>query len=222
MSENTLPVPVDDVARRAMSITDQSRAHLVFDEDTYKKALILYDAIRNLEDEVDRVFDPIIKRAHEAHKEALAQKKAQRKPLEEAEAEINLKAREWRRRQDEARLKAEAEAMAAARREAEEQRLREAAELEAQGRQDEASMILDMPVIAIAPAVSPAIPCVPKVDGVSARKVWKFRIVNEAMIPRQYLSPDPVKIGAVVRACKGTTSIPGVEVYCEDTLTRRS
>jgi len=36
------------------------------------------------------------------------------------------------------------------------------------------------------------------------------------LIPREYLIPDEVKIGGVVRATKGSIQIPGIEIYSED------
>jgi len=48
------------------------------------------------------------------------------------------------------------------------------------------------------------------------QKVWKFRVTNEALIPREYMTPDMVKIGGVARATKGSIQIPGVEIYSED------
>lgn len=57
-----------------------------------------------------------------------------------------------------------------------------------------------------------------KCSGVATKKVWKFRVTNKILIPIQYLVPDEKMIGEVVRATKGTISIPGVEVYCEDSL----
>lgn len=45
------------------------------------------------------------------------------------------------------------------------------------------------------------------------RKTKKFKIVNEALIPREYLIPNEVAIGAVVRALGFAANIPGVEVF---------
>jgi hypothetical protein len=59
---------------------------------------------------------------------------------------------------------------------------------------------------------------VPKVAGISMRENWKFRIVNEKLIPREYLKVDDVKIGAIVRALKGATNIPGIEAYNESII----
>lgn len=56
----------------------------------------------------------------------------------------------------------------------------------------------------------------PKLDGGPVyRTVKKFRIVNESLIPRQYMIPDMVKIGGVVRALGLSANITGVEIYEE-------
>ena len=77
---------------------------------------------------------------------------------------------------------------------------------------EEAQAILDEPDFVPMPTVKADIP---KVDNRLFRKVWKFRIVDEGQIPRQYMTPDMVKIGGVVRAMKGVTNIPGIQVYEE-------
>lgn len=61
---------------------------------------------------------------------------------------------------------------------------------------------------------------VPVVAGIKARVNWKFRIVNPNKIVRDYLMPDEVKIGQMVRLvkdkAKAELECPGIEVYCED------
>lgn len=42
-------------------------------------------------------------------------------------------------------------------------------------------------------------------------KTWKHRVVDMALVPREYMTPDDVKIAQVVKA--GLRSIPGVEIY---------
>jgi len=56
------------------------------------------------------------------------------------------------------------------------------------------------------------------VQGISTTKRWSFRITNPALVPREYLTVDEQKIGAVVRALKDQAKIPGVEVFSEDTI----
>jgi hypothetical protein len=59
---------------------------------------------------------------------------------------------------------------------------------------------------------------VPKVVGISTTKQWKFRITNAALIPKEYMVPDEVKIGGVVRALKDQCHIAGIEVYSVDSI----
>lgn len=60
-------------------------------------------------------------------------------------------------------------------------------------------------------------PAVPTVAGIRALVLYKFRILNAAIIPRNYLKPDEVAIGIDVRKWKQTGEvIPGVEAYTED------
>jgi hypothetical protein len=59
---------------------------------------------------------------------------------------------------------------------------------------------------------------VESVEGVSKRTVWKFRITDEAAVPREFLLVDEKRIGQIVRAMKGETKIPGIEAYPETVL----
>lgn len=76
-------------------------------------------------------------------------------------------------------------------------------------RQQKEEVFVPVPVVASSVA---------KVEGVATKKVWKFRIVDEHLVPRDYMIPDLTKIGGVVRATRGTLNIPGVEAFAEETL----
>ena len=52
-----------------------------------------------------------------------------------------------------------------------------------------------------------------KVEGISTVTSWSFEIVDQNLIPKDYLMPDEVKIGKVVRATQGSLQIPGVRIY---------
>lgn len=51
--------------------------------------------------------------------------------------------------------------------------------------------------------------------GVSTRTVWKWRITNVDIIPREFWVIDAAKVQTHVNAHKGQSAIPGVEAYCE-------
>lgn len=73
-------------------------------------------------------------------------------------------------------------------------------------------------VVIAAPPVTKA---PPKVSGVSTREVWKFRVTDPAMVPREYLVVDETKLGAMARATKGTVTVPGVDFYSEEVMAAR-
>jgi hypothetical protein len=204
-----------EISTRALTVPEQARTVEITDDESYKRAAEVLLQIKDLRRQIDEAFDPIISKAHEAHREALGQKKRADAPLVEAEgiikpriaayiADINRK-----RTEEEARLREEE------RRKEEERRLEEAIKAEAAGQTEKAEEILAAPV-SIA-KVRPTTEA-PRVAGVSIQKRWTYRIVDESKIPREYLSPDLIKIGAVVREFKGEAVIPGVEVFSEDNV----
>jgi hypothetical protein len=48
------------------------------------------------------------------------------------------------------------------------------------------------------------------------RQTWKAEVVNEMLLPREYLIPDTVKINKVVSA--GIRDIPGIRIYQETSI----
>lgn len=113
-----------------------------------------------------------------------------------------------------------------------EARLEEAAKLEEAGKKDEAARMeaaarleeaawnkLSDKAMDDVPVTMPVIePTTPKVEGTSVRTFWKYEIVDSSKVPREYMIVDEKAIGAMVRAKKGSTSIPGVRVYPETSV----
>lgn len=62
----------------------------------------------------------------------------------------------------------------------------------------------------------------PKVAGIATRKRYTFQIVDAAQIPHDYLQPDTIKIGKVVRALGTEANIPGIRVIEEETIASRA
>lgn len=48
---------------------------------------------------------------------------------------------------------------------------------------------------------------------------WKFKVIDSALVPREFLMVDEVKLGQYVRANKEKASVPGVETYCQKGMT---
>jgi len=215
-------VETTPVEEKALSIVDQAKAVRVTDAQTYTAAGSLWKSIGEMIKEVKDTFDPICDAAHKAHKAAVEKRAKYLDPLTAAQKSVKGLMSAWDAEQERIRREEQARIEAELRKQEEERRLQEAIEAEAamkaQGATkeevaEETAAILETPVT-VAPVVIPK--SVPKMQGGPVyRTIWKARIVNERLIPREYLTVDMVKINGVVRSLKGATNIPGVMPYEE-------
>lgn len=123
---------------------------------------------------------------------------------------------EQRRKAEELQAKLRAEAEAKARKERE--RLEKQAALAVEkGQAEKAEMLLDKAdnVVAFVPVVQAV---ETKTQGVSSRKVWKYRITDANALPREYMIPNEAMLAALARSTQGNIPVPGVEFYAEDLL----
>lgn len=108
-----------------------------------------------------------------------------------------------------------AEAIAAKTKDAEKRKQAEEAAQAASDRAEQAKQ--EAMAIRADAAAAPAVVVVVErtAPSVTRRMVPKFRVTNEAIIPRAYFSRDDVKIGGVVRSLRANHGIPGIEYYEE-------
>jgi len=201
-----------------LTVPEKARALKIVDNDTYALAGNMLVQIKGLRKQINASFDPIINKAYQAHREAVAQKKKVDAPLVEAEGIIKPALRDYDTKQEQIRRQAEQEAHEAAHKAEVDRKIAEAVAMEQQGDNQGAEQVISEPVY-IPPIVLQK--TVPKVQGVSFTERWTFRVVDADKIPRSYLVPDEVKIGQVVRALKASSNIPGVEAYSEKTVSGR-
>jgi hypothetical protein len=179
-----------------------------------KQALEVLRAVKARVATIKASFEENVKTAHAAWKAAVAHRDSFLDPLAKIEAGIRAAAmrydteQERIRQAEQARLQAIADEQARKERERLE---REAAKLKTpelrEARLEQAAMVT-------APIVN--VPAPEKVEGESSATVTKWELVNEAELPREYLTPDTSKIGKMVRA--GITAIPGVRIWKEKSL----
>ena len=219
----TAVVPTPDITlqKRVLSIQETVGALKIVSPEQYVQAAEVSKSIAALRKEIESTFDPIISKAYAAHKEACNQKSRYLNPLVEQQRKVDSLILAWNREQERIRRQKEEELAAQVRRDQEAQALREAEELERQGEPELANVVLENQIAAPAPVVSIA-SAVPKVDGLSKRVNWRWRVKNVDLIPRQYMQPNEIAIGGVVRSLKDKTVIPGIEVYSEDSAIHRS
>jgi len=105
--------------------------------------------------------------------------------------------------------------------------LDEAAQRELEGDKQTAELILnaatELPAPEALPDPIPVVPVgarlrgadAPKVEALTFTTTWKWEVTDIAQVPRQHMKLDESATGAVVRALKDKTAIPGVLVYRE-------
>jgi len=218
---------IQELEEKTLSFPKQASLLKVSDQTTLTKANGFLLDVKAMQKQINDTFDPVIKKAHEAHREAISQKKKYETPLRDAEGIVKkeigayMAEQERIRKEAEEKVRREIEEAERKARENEERRLQEAIEAEEAGDIEAAENILNSIPSKPEPIATP-VPMKPLTQGISTQKRWKFRITDADKIPREYMKPDEQKIGAVVRATKGQTRIPGVEIYSEDSVSARS
>jgi len=206
-----------ELAQEIKTMEIQAGAVEVASPEQYQTAGNFLAAVKGLLTKVNEAFDPIIKTSHAAWKKAIEVKKEHEAPLLKAESIVNQRMVAFRqeeariRRQEEDRLRAEAQAKA------EKERAERAAEIAKTEGKRAAKAILATPV-EIAPVVieKPNL----KVEGLQVRTIWKARVVDEMKIPREYLIVDMTKLNGVARSLREKFSVAGAEAYSEESIGR--
>ena len=202
-----------EVTQKALTIVEAAKLVVIRDGTDYIAAGTLWKELQGMKDEISSTFDPIIDKQHKAHKEALAQKAKYFKPVDEAGRFVKGLMSAYDAEQERLRLAEQTRLQEIVRKQEEETKLAEAIAAEESGDKAEAEAILAEPIQAPVVIVQKE---VPKMAGGPVYQTrWKFRISDPSKLPREYLIADEVKIGAVARALKNQTNIPGVEVYSE-------
>jgi hypothetical protein len=114
----------------------------------------------------------------------------------------------------EAILKSKVGAYTLAQREAQAKAMQEAAAAVQAGQRDQAAALVQ--------ATAPT----PQIKGIAVKAKWAFRVVNEALVPREYLSVDPVKLEKAIWYADTERTpprpIPGIEFFLETSTTVRT
>ena len=189
-------------------------ARSIHDQESLQSAVDFCLVIRKKRKDWAEWNKPAKQKLDALKKEILGRERMIDEPLERAEVEILVPAISTFRTEQERLKKIEDERrLAEAKKAEEEDRIQRAANLESAGLKEEAEHVLNAPA-SLAPQTVPE----EKIAGGNFREDWCFEISNEALIPREYLSVDEIKIRGVVRALKGETKIPGVRVFSKPVL----
>lgn len=198
------------VQQNVTAITTVASSLVVKNDDEYEMAGEHLRQIKSINKNVDELFDPQVKKAHEAHRAAVALKNKFLQPLKNAEGQLKramlqfVEDRNARVRHEQGRLQRVADEKADRERKALEARAA-AAKTEKKTRELEHKA-----AAVVAPEVQVSTPQ-PQAEGISTRKKWKALITNKALVPEYYKIVDYACLNKLGNQTKGTAQIPGVE-----------
>lgn len=188
-----------DFKAESTELVDQARGMKVISgEDFAAAGAWLRDAIVPMRKKIEGTFDPIIAKAHEAHKTAISKKKELLAPIEQAETIVKRAMADYHLQQERERRRLEEEARAQANRISEELALEKALDAERRGDTAGAERAIESrPAVVVEVEKAPQAPVV---SGISSRRTFRFEIVDPSKITAEFLVPDLAAIGKVVRA----------------------
>jgi hypothetical protein len=208
MPDTTIDITPEaqEVATLALSIPDAAKKLSITDDISLGIGNELLLSIKDLRKQIADTFDPIIRKAHEAHKAAVGAKKDAEAPLVQAEGIVKpaisgyMAECERKRREEEDRQRKEAE------KRAEELALAAAIEAEDAGASPE-----EVQAIVEAPVYVP-----PKFEVTDLRALVKA--IAAGQVPIEAVKPNDVVIGAQARSLRTSLRWPGVRVWEEDSV----
>jgi hypothetical protein len=183
--------------------------------DGYEMAGHCINDIAEFRKAVIEHFEPMISGAFKIHRAYTGRRQHVLGTLDGYRARVQQAMMRWSAEQERLKRQREVQLQQAAQRLEDEAVKEDAKELRKAGYKDEAKELRREG--RQAPAVVLESP-VPKVKGVTTVTVWKYRITDVGLIPRQYLEPSHQAIRSVVQALKDKANIPGVEAYPEESV----
>ena len=210
-----MPIKVAELQKQANGIELQAEMMAVSDDNTYKAAGEFGRLIKQRTSDITDFFKPLKDAAHKTHKEICDKEKSMLDPLKNAEKILKKEmgdyaaAVERKRREEEARIKAEAEAESR-------RALEEALKLESEGDVGGAAAVMQSAEMVESYSQNAAVTAEkPKANGISSGIDWEITNVDDKTVPIDMsgivLRPvDTAAVTRIIRASKGTISIPGI------------
>ena len=189
--------------------------------DDLKRISLILRGVKGLQKKVKESFDPIIEKAHAAHKEAVAQRKKYLDPLLSVEEKIKASVLEFDARMKEIAAKAEREANERLAKQADEAK-QKLMDKSAKTNDAWEAEVLKEQAVAIKPIEVKLESAFQKQEGMSIRKTWVGRVVDISLVPTDYLLINQSLINEVARKENGTFTIPGVVFEEVESVSMRS
>jgi len=183
-----------DLEKDTALVTVEAEVIVIENDEQNLYASEFLKKIKGVMKRIGETFDPIVTKAHSAHKEAIAQKNKHTAPLKKAEVILKTKIGYYMQEQERLRAEEQRRLEKEAREAAEALALAEASTAETEEEQEEIiqTAIDDTPVVFV--------PEKPKIAGISIRKTWDYKIIDVSKINSKFMIPDAKKIKKMVDA----------------------
>lgn len=202
--------PIDD--RVTVSVAE-TKGLRVTDATSYARAGEHLTGYAALIKEVEAYFRDDKSRAYALWQSQCKKEKAALTVVEAESLRLRGERQTWKAEQDRVQHAREREAALEAQKLEQARLLAEAALAEQQQQPELAATIVEEALSAPAPVV--VLPSsVPK--DLPKRTLYKWRPINDALIPREFLKRDDLKLNAYAAAMKGAARVPGIEFYTEE------
>ncbi|MCK4646641.1 MAG: hypothetical protein KAU46_10340 [Candidatus Aminicenantes bacterium] len=219
---------IKDLEAEGVALVERAKEIQVVDDKSLHLANEFIHACRQMRKRIGETMDPIIKKAHGLWKHVLGEKQDLEKGPKfgeetvgpriavykrKIEEEIRAREEEKARKIEEERLKKEEafEKAAAAEKAGDTEKAAEELEKAEASEEEEEMLSLEPKFKAKAP----------ETKGTSIKKIWKYRVKNLKLVPREWLKLDEAKTGMAVRSSQGQVEIPGIETYSVDSISIR-
>jgi hypothetical protein len=201
---------VEEIKAEVLPVVARAEGIVIASSGDYEMAADFLKAVKGASKRVTDHFGPMKKAAHDAWKTITAKEAETLKPLQDAEARVKSTMLtyatevERRRQEEQRRLQAEADARA----EAERKKLeKEAAKLKTPELREAR---LEQAAAVVAPVVTVETQA-PKVAGQSIRTTWKAVVIDIAVLPREWMTPNQQALDAFAKSTKGAVAVSGVK-----------
>jgi hypothetical protein len=208
---------IEEIQTSVPQLLIQAQELTVENVEDFVAAGSLLNVIDARKKSIFEFFEEPAKQANNVHKFITSLRTTLVSPLLKAETLMKDRRRYFRAEEERKRLEKEEAERQAAKAEQEQRALQHAAEMESIGEHEAADFIIDQAAAAPPPPV--VVPStIPKEQGHSFRKVWKFRVTNPALHKKEFLILDESKAQAIVSKLgpDAAAIVGGIEVYSEE------
>lgn len=210
----------NDLLNEISSLENYAQTLAIQNNNDRNQAIDVIKEIKRSRKRVVEFFKDSKEKAHATWKSIVAQEKRFTDQLDRFERSLKNKVTEYERIEEEKREAERQRLQAKADEEARRERERLLKRAEKVKTPEKKEMLMEQAETITAPSVQ--INEQEKTEGVASQKLWKARVTDEKLVPREWLIVNQKALDAYAKATKGAVKVPGVEFYYEKYLSVRT